>query len=80
MSLSYYKRSLLSTNFVQLTTLESEKQLILDENTRLAELNLTREPELAEQRIRINDLSTQGKELCLQVQDMLADSSKHIRV
>lgn len=80
MSLSYYKRSLLSTNSVQLTTLESEKQLILDENTRLAELNLTREPELAEQRIRINDLSTQGKELCLQVQDMLADSSKHIRV
>lgn len=59
--------------------MESQKQHILDENTRLAEQNLTREPELADQRNRINELSTQGKELCLQVQDLLADSSKPIR-
>lgn len=57
-----------------LVSLESEKQSILDENTRLAERNLTREPELAEQRNRLNDLSAQGKELCAQVQDLLAES------
>lgn len=49
----------------------------MDENTRLAEKNLTREPELAEQRNIINDLSAQGKDLCARIQEMLAESSEN---
>lgn len=66
------------TNFVlsQLISLEAEKQTILDNNSALAEDNLTKEPELAELRNRINELSTEGKELCSKVQDLLTQSSK----
>lgn len=67
---------MINAQYLQLATLESEKQHILDENARLAEKNLTREPELAEQRNQINDLSTQGKELCSVVQELLTESSK----
>lgn len=60
----------------QLTQLETEKQSILDENSKLAEDNLTKEPELAEQKQKIVELSAQGKELCTKVQELLTQSSK----
>lgn len=55
-----------------LNALESEKNVILTKNRSIAEENLTKEPDLIERRGRINDLSTEGKELCLAVQEKLA--------
>lgn len=62
--------------YFQLTQLETEKQNILDGNSALAEDSLTKEPELAEHKQRIIELSAQGKDMCAKVQELLAQSSK----
>lgn len=63
-------------NYSKMTQLEEEKQNILDGNSKIAEESLTKEPELAEQKQRLIELSTQGKELCSKVQELLNQSSK----
>jgi ESCRT-I complex subunit VPS37 len=56
--------------------LESEKEVIINENRAIAETNLQLEPKLIELRSRINDLSEEGKLLCGSVQEKLAEISK----
>lgn len=52
-------------------SLESEKEQVIMENRSLAESNLEVEPKLIELRSRINDLTQEGKELSLNVQEKL---------
>jgi ESCRT-I complex subunit VPS37 len=56
--------------------LETEKDVIINENRSIAEKNLQLEPKLIELRSRINDLSGEGKALCASVQEKLAEISK----
>ena len=57
-------------------SLETEKDVIINENRSLAESNLGKEPQIIECRSRINDLSASGKELCETVQDKLNQISE----
>lgn len=56
---------------LQLKSLENEKDVIISENRSLAESNLEMEPRLIEARSRINELTTEGKELSQNVQEKL---------
>lgn len=58
--------------FNQLKPLEQEKDEIINENRRIAESNLEKEPKLIELRSSINELTTTGKELSESVQNQLA--------
>lgn len=49
---------------------------MLGENRSKAEENLSKEPEIIELRGRVNDLSEQGKDLCILIQQKLAEFSK----
>lgn len=63
---------------LQISSLESEKEVILAANRSIAEENLAKEPTLIEKRGNINDLSAQGKELCQSIQELLATMSNKI--
>ena len=62
--------------FFQLKKLDDEKDVIINENRNLAESNLEMEPRLIEIRSRINDLTSEGKELCNSVQQKLQQISE----
>lgn len=56
--------------------METEKDVIINENRSLAESNLEKEPQIIECRSRINDLSASGKVLCETVQEKLNEISE----
>lgn len=56
--------------------MENEKDSIINENRSLAESNLEMEPLLIEIRSRINDLTQEGKELSLSVQEKIQQLSE----
>uniref|UniRef100_A0A0K8TLS7 Putative vacuolar protein sorting 37b n=1 Tax=Tabanus bromius TaxID=304241 RepID=A0A0K8TLS7_TABBR len=56
-----------------LARLEEEKEAMLSENRAIAEENLSKEPVLVELKGKLNELSTQGKELCSVVQEKLVE-------
>lgn len=62
--------------FLQLKSLEEEKDRILGSNCTLAQENVDKEPEILEKKARISELSEQGKELCSVVQEKLNTLSK----
>lgn len=65
---------------LQLKSLESEKDEIINENRRIAESNLEKEPKLIELRSTINELTTNGKELSEKVQSQLAELSESYEI
>lgn len=56
--------------------MEQQKEQLMNENRKIAEENLLREPELIEKRARINTLSEEGVTLCTAVQEKLEEISK----
>lgn len=56
--------------------LEQQKEQLMDENRKIAEENLLKEPELIEKRARINELSEEGVALCSSVQEKLEEISE----
>ncbi|KAJ8870565.1 hypothetical protein PR048_029588 [Dryococelus australis] len=61
----------------QFKELETEKELLIASNRSLAELNLSREPELGSGKQRIKELSGLGEELCNSVEKKLQELKNH---
>lgn len=58
-----------------LKNIESEKSMLLENNSKLAEINLAREPELVEGRQKVADFSAQGEELARSVEEKFKELS-----
>lgn len=56
---------------MQLSELESEKEIFMVKNRSLAEFNLAKQPDLEEGRRELQNLSEEGNRLCLLVQEKL---------
>lgn len=51
---------------------------MIERNKALAEANLLRNPDLAEIKEKLQELSEEGKQLCSSIQEMLAEISNNL--
>lgn len=63
-------------SFVQVKSIENDKERLLENNRVVAEENLGKEPQIIELKANVNELADKGKELCSSVQDKLTQISE----
>ncbi|KAJ4426621.1 vacuolar protein sorting-associated protein 37B [Periplaneta americana] len=61
----------------QIKDLEAEKEMIMASNRSLAEFNLTKEPQLAEGKERLHELSETGAALCHSIEGKVSKIKQH---
>jgi len=62
---------------LQIKDLEAEKEVLLASNRSLAEFNLTKEPQLAEGKRHLQELSETGAALCQRIESKVSELSKY---
>jgi ESCRT-I complex subunit VPS37 len=68
---------LLSCICWQVKDFEAEKEVLLASNRSLAEFNLTKEPQLAEGKRHLQELSETGAVLCQRIESKVSELSKY---
>jgi len=61
----------------QIKDLEAEKEVLLASNRSLAEFNLTKEPQLAEGKRHLQELSETGAALCQRIESKVSELRQH---
>ncbi|XP_066591383.1 vacuolar protein sorting-associated protein 37B [Prorops nasuta] len=67
------KFEILVKDIKQFKELETEKEMLIASNRSLAEFNLSKQPELQENKRSLRELSEKGNELCLRVKQKLEE-------
>lgn len=62
---------------LQIRDLEAEKEVLMASNRSLAEFNLTKEPQLAEGKQHLQELSATGAALCQRIEGKVSELSKY---
>lgn len=62
---------------LQIKDLEAEKEVLLASNRSLAEFNLTKEPQLAEGKQHLQELSETGAALCQRIESKVSELRKY---
>jgi ESCRT-I complex subunit VPS37 len=62
---------------LQIKDLEAEKEVLMASNRSLAEFNLTKEPQLAEGKQHLQELSETGAALCQRIESKVSELSKY---